>query len=164
MALGDPDPPEPAALPERVLATAVDSVAQLLLLIPIAASIAIVSLATVDPGAGPLGPDTPVGPLVGLVVAPFVVVGYHIVMEGRYAETPGKRLFDLRVVDVRGRPVDWREAVLRNVLRLVDMLPVAYLIGGVVSWADADNRRLGDFVAGTRVVSRANENHPPPDE
>jgi uncharacterized RDD family membrane protein YckC len=154
MSLGDGEPPPSAGLAPRIIATVIDSLVQLALMVPIAATILIVSLSDVEPGPGPLGPNTPVGVLVAIVVAPFVLVGYHAWLEGRYAQTIGKRLVGLTVVDARGHPLHWRAAILRNVLRLVDFAPVAYAVGGVATWLDDDNRRLGDFVAGTRVVER----------
>jgi uncharacterized RDD family membrane protein YckC len=153
MSLRDGDSPPPADLGPRVFATAIDTVLQVLLLIPVVMTLLVVSMASVDVGPGLLGPPTLLSLLVSLVVAPFVLVGYHAWLEGRYAETFGKRLVGLRVVDAtKGTPVDWYAALLRNVFRLVDVLPGAYLLGGLVSWIDEDNRRLGDFVAQTRVV------------
>lgn len=66
--------------------------------------------------------------------------------------TPGKKLMGLAVVRDDGAPVDWPAALIRNLLRAVDFLPVVYGIGFVAMVASRDFKRLGDLVAGTVVV------------
>ncbi len=66
--------------------------------------------------------------------------------------TPGKRWSSLRVVCDNGSPVTFRASALRNLLRLVDMLPGLYLVGAIAIFATRSNQRLGDLVAGTIVV------------
>src|SRR5690606_14346216 len=43
-------------------------------------------------------------------------------------QTPGKRLLRLRVVTINGEPINGTQAVLRNVLRIVDGFPPATLM------------------------------------
>jgi uncharacterized RDD family membrane protein YckC len=51
-----------------------------------------------------------------------------------------------------GSPLSLGSSVVRNVLRLVDFLPVFYLVG-IVSLVFSDaNQRLGDRFGGTVVV------------
>ena len=66
--------------------------------------------------------------------------------------TPGKRWSSLRVVCDNGSPVTFRASALRNLLRLVDMLPGLYLVGAIAIFATRGNQRLGDLAAGTVVV------------
>jgi uncharacterized RDD family membrane protein YckC len=66
--------------------------------------------------------------------------------------TPGKRWSSLRVVCDNGSPVTFRASALRNLLRLVDMLPGLYLVGAITIFANRSNQRLGDLAAGTIVV------------
>jgi hypothetical protein len=66
--------------------------------------------------------------------------------------TPGKRMSGLRVVRAGGRPVDFVSSAIRNVLRLVDFLPLFYGLGMLVVMLSANNQRLGDLAAGTLVV------------
>ncbi|HEY1101264.1 MAG TPA: RDD family protein, partial [Myxococcota bacterium] len=81
------------------------------------------------------------------------IVAFDVVADVFFAgRTPGKRLAGLRVVDARGRPPDLLTSLLRNLLRLVDMLPLGYGVG-VVTMFFTGTRRLGDLVAGTVVVS-----------
>jgi uncharacterized RDD family membrane protein YckC len=67
-------------------------------------------------------------------------------------QTPGKRLAQLRVIKDDGRPIGAYEAIVRNALRLVDMLPTMYGIGLISVFLSRQSKRLGDFVAGTVVV------------
>lgn len=74
----------------------------------------------------------------------------ELLMQGR---SPGKAVIGLRVVRDGGLPITLRESALRNLLRVVDMMPVGqYLVGLVSMILSKDVRRLGDFAAGTIVV------------
>lgn len=89
-----------------------------------------------------------------LILTWFVLwFGYGIVLEwfcrGR---TVGKRLLRLRVVDEHGLGLTFSQIVIRNLLRLVDMLPMLYLVGGVFCLATRRAQRLGDLVANTVVI------------
>ncbi len=77
---------------------------------------------------------------------------YYWICEGVWGRTLGKRLFDLRVVRVDGAPAGLGRALVRTVLRPVDALPVAYLLGACVIWLTQRDQRLGDLAAGTVVV------------
>lgn len=66
--------------------------------------------------------------------------------------TPGKRLLGLHVCMDSGLPVTPAAAMLRNLLRAVDFLPMLYAAGALVMLARPDFKRLGDLAAGTLVV------------
>jgi uncharacterized RDD family membrane protein YckC len=84
---------------------------------------------------------------------------YPVLFEVLYdGQTIGKRVLGLRVIHANGTPVSWLASIVRNLLRVVDMLPVLYGFGVVCGLLDAQGRRLGDLVAGTLVVHVA----PPP--
>jgi uncharacterized RDD family membrane protein YckC len=85
----------------------------------------------------------------------FVVsVGYGIVLEWRWrGQTLGKRLFGLRVVDAQGLRLQLRQIALRNLMRVFDSLPLAYLVGGIACAVSRNCQRLGDLAANT-VVAR----------
>lgn len=68
-------------------------------------------------------------------------------------QTVGKRAFGLRVMDARGLPLSGAQVLMRNLLRVVDLLPGFYLVGGISSLATRHGQRVGDLVAGT-VVAR----------
>lgn len=80
--------------------------------------------------------------------------GYYVFFEGLWrGTTPGKRSLGIRVIRQDGLPIGFREAALRNLLRVADMLPPpCYILGGAVAHFDRHGRRLGDMVAGTFVV------------
>lgn len=79
--------------------------------------------------------------------------GYPVAFEiWREGQTPGKRLCGLAVVHVDGTPVRARAAIVRNVMRAVDFLPVGYMVGLVTMIVAGGGRRLGDLAAGTLVV------------
>jgi hypothetical protein len=89
------------------------------------------------------------------VVAYFLVsVVYAILLEWRWrGQTIGKRLFGLRVIDVHGLRLQLPQIALRNLLRLVDTLPLLYLVGGLAAVFSRNAQRLGDMAANT-VVTR----------
>ena len=67
-------------------------------------------------------------------------------------QTPGKRMIGIRVVKDSGRPLTAAETIGRNLLRILDQLPAFYAVGVVVALTNAQNKRLGDFIAGSLVV------------
>ncbi len=83
---------------------------------------------------------------------------YFAVLEAWRGVTPGKAALGLRVLTVTGRPIGFREAALRNILRAADSLPLTYTAGlvslaGLASMSATRRfQRLGDIVAGTIVV------------
>ncbi len=79
--------------------------------------------------------------------------GYFVLFELLWnGQTPGKRWVGIRVIRQGGRPVDFLSVVVRNLVRVVDFLPLSYLVGLTVMWVDSQARRLGDLAAGTLVV------------
>jgi uncharacterized RDD family membrane protein YckC len=81
--------------------------------------------------------------------------GYYAAFEALWnGQTPGKRWAGIRVMKETGRPINAFEAVARNLMRIIDMLPfvVPYGAGIVTMLVNSKNRRLGDLVAGTLVV------------
>src|SRR5690606_10153127 len=82
-----------------------------------------------------------------------VSIGYGIVFEWMWrGQTIGKKLLRLRVMDETGLPLQFRQVVLRNLLRVVDKLPYFYLVGGISAVLSAKSQRLGDMASGTVVV------------
>ncbi|MCD9088658.1 RDD family protein [Stenotrophomonas sp. SY1] len=77
---------------------------------------------------------------------------YPIVLEVWFGRTVGKRALGLRVVARDGAPLGWMAAIVRNLLRTVDMLPFGYALGLLSCLCDAHGRRLGDLVAGSLVI------------
>ena len=96
---------------------------------------------------------------VAVVFAQFAMLPvlflYFVVFEGHFGRTPGKALRGIVVVKKDGSPCTWGGAVVRNLLRYVDVLPFLYVVGIVVSYLNEDNQRLGDIGGGTVVVYAA---------
>lgn len=67
-------------------------------------------------------------------------------------QTLGKKLLGLRVVDERGLKLRPAQVVMRNLFRLIDMLPAFFLVGGVAAVCSRRCQRLGDLAAGTLVI------------
>lgn len=67
-------------------------------------------------------------------------------------QTIGKRVVGLRTLSETGVRVGFVQAVVRNLVRIVDLLPALYLTGGASALLDRHGRRLGDLAAGTVVV------------
>jgi uncharacterized RDD family membrane protein YckC len=74
---------------------------------------------------------------------------FEIIWRG---QTPGKRLAKIRVIKESGRPINAYEAIARNLMRAVDYLPAMYVTGLITMMISPQNRRLGDYVAGSVVV------------
>ena len=87
------------------------------------------------------------------VVFFLVFFGYDVLFEVRaHGRTLGKRWTGLRVVRTGGRPVTFVPSCVRNVMRLVDILPFFYAVGMLSIFVTGQNQRLGDLAAGTLVV------------
>jgi hypothetical protein len=89
--------------------------------------------------------------------------GYFAYFEWKWnGQTPGKRMMDLRVIDDRGMSVDAFQSLTRNLFRIVDMMPFLfaldfisigfYGLGGIAAWLSPQQKRLGDWAAGTLVI------------
>lgn len=88
-----------------------------------------------------------------LLLMAFLFFFYKLLLEAFWnGQTLGKRVTGIRVVKANGLPVDFLQVVIRNVMRVVDILPSYYMIGAIVVLASKRNQRLGDMVAGTVVV------------
>ncbi len=92
--------------------------------------------------------------IVVFVIALFLAVwGYPIVFEAAWAgQTPGKRAAKIRVMRTDGQPVRFSAVLVRNLLRIVDLLPGVYGVGAISIMVTHRAQRLGDLAAGTVVV------------
>lgn len=81
---------------------------------------------------------------------------YAMVFEWYWrGQTLGKRLLGLRVVDAQGLRLRPAQVVLRNLLRAIDFLPGAYLVGVTACLLNRKGQRLGDVAANTVVLREA---------
>jgi uncharacterized RDD family membrane protein YckC len=113
-----------------------------------------------------------------IVILVFVLVNFYFaVFEVRWqGATPGKRKLGIRVIDARGGQLETSAVLARNLVRELEVwTPLRLLVLGSVVWPDApgwaqlcagawamvflllplfnkDRLRVGDMIAGTRVV------------
>lgn len=98
------------------------------------------------------GPDA--GSAVEGLFAVTTLVAYFVLQEWLWqGRTIGKASLGLRTVMVDGTPPTLLAATYRNLLRIVDMLPIGYALGIGVILANPRGQRLGDIVAGTLVIA-----------
>ena len=130
-----------AGLGSRMVALLVD----LLIQTPVAIGIAVAAAVS--------GGDDVAAQVVYLFVLFAVLWGYFPFFEGIWqGRTPGKRSQSLRVVRVDGQPVTFRHVLVRNVVRIVDIIPGNYAVGVVTVLLTKRSQRLGDLAAGTIVI------------
>ena len=106
----------------------------------------------------PMGPpgSTLKSPLLALLaVAPALLIYffYHPVLELlMHGRTPGKRMAGARIVTLEGATPGTGALLMRNVFRLVDSLPVLYVVGLACCVLTEQRVRIGDLAAGTVLV------------
>jgi uncharacterized RDD family membrane protein YckC len=139
-----------AGIGSRFLALALDTVIQAAVSTVLILAFAL-SFALLPTGRFALSQQWIVAILV-LVIFSFYY-GYFALFEAIWnGQTPGKRAAKIRVIKESGRPITPAESVARNMMRIVDQLPIFYGIGIASVLLSKQNKRLGDFVAGTVVV------------
>ena len=83
----------------------------------------------------------------------FRSFAYFTLLEGNRGQTLGKMLLGIKVVrEDNGEVPGLGAAAIRTVLRLIDVLPFAYLVGYISILITSRNQRLGDMAANTLVV------------
>jgi uncharacterized RDD family membrane protein YckC len=136
-----------AGLGSRFAAYAVDLVLQVIAFLAFLAALGHLQ------GANPSASATliAVGATTAFAFVDFIV--YFVIAEMLFhGRSPGKRLTGLRVVRVGGQPVGFFGSLLRNLLRLIDFLPVLNVVGCILILSTSSNQRLGDLAAGTIVI------------
>jgi len=135
-----------AGIGSRSLALVIDSLLQLAAGLLIFFMISVVLLA--------LGTNVKAFGVALLVLIPFLFHwGYFALFEIIWnGQTPGKRIAKIRVIKESGRPITPVEAIGRNLVRAIDMLPGVYAVGLLCMIFSRRNKRLGDYVAGTISV------------
>jgi len=146
-----------AGLGSRFMAMALDTLIQFAIIVAVAAvfglGMALLALSLRDlfgQAGGALA-------IVGIALAVLLIFalgwGYFIFFELVWnGQTPGKRAAGVRVLTARGEPVTLVHSLVRNLMRLVDSLPSAYMIGTISILVTSRSQRLGDIAAGTIVV------------
>lgn len=152
----------------RILAYAIDSICVSLLLTALALAVFLLTPAVhyaegalrhaIDQVAQSTSPEeqgqTAIFLFALLLIAQFAAetlyfVVFELVSGGR---SIGKAVVGLRVCLDGGLPVTASATLMRNLLRIVDVLPIYYLTGLVSIIVSHEGKRLGDHAAGTIVV------------
>ena len=74
---------------------------------------------------------------------------FELIMKG---QSPGKKLFSIRVIRQNGEPEGVFDSVLRNFLRIVYLFPFLYLLDAFFVILTKNYKRIGDFASNTVVV------------
>ncbi len=91
----------------------------------------------------------------GRVATLACYTAYGVIMEKFYGATLGKMLLRLRVVNDISGPLGWREAIVRNVLRTLEILTPPLPIFLLWPLVNRHRLRMGDILARTIVVEVA---------
>lgn len=143
---------ELAGLGSRFLALVVDMLAQFAIALAL-----LIGFSFAAPGLSrlPLAGKNVTAWLIALAVLLLFMIffGWFIVFETWWSgRTPGKRALGLRVVRDGGFPLDAGAAVIRNLVRIAEFGLGFYTISAISALVSKENKRLGDFAAGTLVV------------
>jgi uncharacterized RDD family membrane protein YckC len=137
-----------AGIGSRFLAVALDTLLQIAFYIVLGLIAALVATFGVSENLGKQW-----GIAILIFIAFTVQFGYFALFEALWnGQTPGKRWTHLRVIQDSGRPINAYDSILRNLLRIVDTLPSLYAIGIVTMLISRENKRVGDYAAGTVVI------------
>ncbi|MGQ9514087.1 MAG: RDD family protein [Thermoproteota archaeon] len=144
-----PPPPPTATAPnyativDRFVAVLIDTIVSLLATLILSIPFGIFSML---PGMRYLfGPSTWIGF--------FIWVFYFGYFEGTSGQTIGKQIIGIKVVDEQTLAVvDIGRALIRNVIRIIDFLPLFYIIGILLISTNPKKQRLGDMIAKTVVL------------
>ncbi|WP_435361538.1 RDD family protein [Haloarchaeobius sp. DFWS5] len=136
----------------RSVAMVIDSVVWVVFLFGSLFPVALVT-GQLETSAGTANASLEGGPAVAALALWLVLaLSYHTLAEWRFGKTAGKYLVDIRVVSNDGGKPSLRASLVRNVLRLVDWLPMFYVVGIALVALSDRHERLGDRLAGTAVV------------
>jgi len=156
---------ELAGLGSRFLAVVLDLLIQVAVLLAglIALSLAAFNVQSASSArhiaAGPVGAVITAASICALFLLFF---GYFIFFEAFWnGMTPGKRVLGIRVMRDEGYPIDFMSSLIRNLIRSLEFSLGFYLLSAASALLSVENKRLGDFAAGTIVVRERSSNQPP---
>jgi uncharacterized RDD family membrane protein YckC len=141
-----------ASIGNRFIACAIDHAIQIGVLVGLLILFSIISSFS---SVGDRISSAPKWVIALLIVLMFLLMsGYFAFFEWVWqGQTPGKRWMKLRVIREDGRPISFFEAMVRNLLRDFDIMPLPFYSIGLISvFITNRDQRVGDLVAGTVVV------------
>jgi len=91
--------------------------------------------------------------ILGISLIFFLQFGYYLCFEYfMKGMTPGKKIVGLRVIMANGEPVSFSACLIRNFIRIADMLPGMYGVGIASVVSSKRFMRVGDYAANTIVI------------
>lgn len=87
----------------------------------------------------------------------FIMVAYFVLLEAFFGQTIGKMLIGIKVVADDGLNPGLRRSIIRNILRVVDSLPMFSIYGIYLIQKTPKRSRFGDIKAGTIVIVKKKE-------
>ena len=91
--------------------------------------------------------------LAGAMPATAIYFLYHLILEPLMSgRTPGKRLAGVRVLTPEGLVPTTGALLTRNVFRIIDSMPLLYVVGLLFVFFSKRHLRLGDLAAGTVIA------------
>jgi len=96
--------------------------------------------------------DVTLSAIYGVVVYALPLV-YMTLTEAR-GQSLGKLILGIKVTNLEGeKPGIWK-AFVRNIVRIVDYLPLFYLLAIILYFTTKRKQRVGDLLAGTIVLAK----------
>lgn len=93
------------------------------------------------------------GLVVQLVAGFLIIFGYPLISETFFrGRTVGKLATGLRVVTLEAGPIGFREAFIRSIFQIIDILASLGAVALVAGMTTTRSQRLGDLAAGTFVI------------
>ncbi|HEY5339946.1 MAG TPA: RDD family protein [Candidatus Aquilonibacter sp.] len=156
---------ELAGVGSRFLAVTLDLLIQIGIVLLLAWGVALAAGHSPSVAALHLHGDARVAYNIGIAIviaAVFLIFfGYFILFESLWnGQTPGKKLLGIRVVRDGGYPLDWAASLVRNLIRVGEMIAGFYIVSAFAAVFSPQNKRLGDLAAGTIVVRDARMESP----
>ncbi len=92
-----------------------------------------------------------------IMLMPLVIlIAYHTLSEYfANGQSVGKRVLGIRVVRVDGQRAGMREAVLRSIVLIIDLVLSSGVIGSLLIATSRRRQRLGDMAANTVIIKSA---------
>ncbi len=151
---------EPADLGSRFIAILIDTIIQIVLILPVIVLMSLMEFFSTGKGVQPFASW-----ITGLLFILLFILGfsgYHIFFELLWnGKTPGKRITSIKVIRDGGFPVEVTSSFIRNLIRIVDFIPFYYFAGIISIVLCKNKKRLGDIVAGTMVIKEYADIPPP---
>lgn len=143
-----------AGIGSRCLALLLDYLLQIVVMIIVIILFSTLADSSATIGSAARGPAADKWAVAILILIPFLFHwAYFTLFEAFWSgRTPGKRMVRVRVIHQSGRSITFFEAMVRNLIRVVDALPSFYAVGVVSLFITKRHQRLGDLAAGTLVI------------